>query len=132
MWIYVVRTGRLFQNDAFKASGYSGAGSAKNDPTQQDKHNLGPIPVGVYMIGKAIETTASHGPVVMPLTPVAYSETWGRNGFLVHGDSLVHPGMASHGCIILNRPMREEIAASMDRLLVVLSGLVPLVEEGVA
>jgi hypothetical protein len=132
MWIYAVRSGRLFQNDVYKATGYSGSGTAKNDPTQQYKHNLGPIPVGVYLIGKAIETTASHGPVVMPLTPVAYSETFGRSAFMIHGNSIRAPGSASHGCVILNRPIREEIAASMDRLLVVLSGLVSLSEEGVA
>lgn len=129
MWIYVVRTGRLFQNDAYKATGYSGIGVGKNNPHEQDKHNVGPIPVGAYIIGRERETTETHGPVVMPLAPVAYSETFGRSAFLIHGDSVSHPGEASHGCIIVPRPIRDEIASSTDRLLIVLSGLVPLSEE---
>ena len=51
MWIYVVRTGRLFQNDTYKATGYSGIGVGKNNPHEQSTHNIGPIPVGVYIVG---------------------------------------------------------------------------------
>lgn len=122
MWIYEQKTGRLLQNDRLVAVGYSGKGSARNDPAMQDKHGLGPIPVGVYIIGPQRETTEMHGPVVMPLAPIAYSETFGRSGFMIHGDAVKAPGSASHGCIILSRPIREEIASSTDRLLVVLSG----------
>ena len=110
-------------SESFRWSGYSGADGAKNDPTQQAKHGLGPIPVGVYVIGKERETTENHGPVVLPLSPVANSETFGRSEFLVHGDSIHAPGQASHGCIILPRAAREEISSSGDRLLVVLGGL---------
>lgn len=122
MWIYKVRPGRMYQNDIFKWTGYSGMAEARNNPALQDKVGLGPIPTGVYIIGKERETTETHGPVVLPLAPIAYSETFGRSGFLIHGDSRSHPGSASHGCIILPRAAREEMAFSSDRLLVVLSG----------
>jgi hypothetical protein len=125
VWIYEQKTGRLLRNDRTVAVGYSGRDEAKNNPALQDKHGLGPIPQGVYIIGQERETTEDHGPVVLPLAPVAYSETFGRSHFLIHGDSVKSPGAASHGCIILPRTVREEIASSTDRLLVVLSGETP-------
>jgi lipoprotein-anchoring transpeptidase ErfK/SrfK len=125
VWVYEQRTGRLLRNDRLVAVGYSGKDAAKNDPAQQDKHGLGPIPQGVYIVGPEQETTESHGPVVLPLTPVAYTQTFGRSNFLIHGDAVNAPGSASHGCIILSRGVREEIASSVDRLLVVLSGEAP-------
>ena len=104
------------------AKGYSGAGAAKNDPAAIDKRGLGPVPIGVYIIGPEREITESHGPIVLPLTPIVHVQTFGRSAFFVHGDSIEHPGSASHGCIILPRPVREEMAYSRDKLLVVLSG----------
>ena len=130
MWIWRVREGRMYQtmpdgSEQARWSGYSGAPGAINDPAKQDRHSLGPIPIGVYVIGKERETTENHGPVVLPLSAMAGSETFGRNGFLVHGDSIQSPGQASHGCIILARAAREEMASSTDRLLVVLGGTPP-------
>lgn len=43
-----------------------------------------------------------------------FSWMCGRSGFLIHGDSIAHTGQASHGCIILPRSVREQIAASGD------------------
>ena len=39
----------------------------------------------------------------MPLIPSPTNEMFGRSEFLIHGDSLEHPGAASEGCIILPR-----------------------------
>ncbi len=44
---------------------------------------------------------------------------FGRSGFLIHGDSVSHPGEASEGCIILDRNVRETIANDDDKYLVV-------------
>ena len=55
-----------------------------------------------------------HGPFVLRLTPAPTNEMFGRDGFLIHGDSIEHPGSASHGCIILPRAIREAIAKSDD------------------
>lgn len=122
MWIYRIKPGRLSQGDRFVSIGYSGMGASRDDPGAIHVRGQGPIPVGVYVIGPEREITETHGPVVLPLTPIAYVETFGRSNFLIHGDSVSHPGSASHGCIILPRPIREEISSSRDRLLVVLSG----------
>jgi hypothetical protein len=45
------------------------------------------------------------------------TETFGRGEFRIHGDSIAHPGTASHGCIILPRAVRDAIWRSGDRAL---------------
>ncbi len=116
------RTGIISHGDIPVAVGYSGAGEQKNDPAAQGMAGLGPIPQGVYWIGLQRDT-AEHGPAVLPLIPVLPGcNTLGRSGFLIHGDSIASPGTASRGCIILPRAVRDRIAASGEKLLVVLSG----------
>jgi hypothetical protein len=105
------------------ATCYSGQpGSTKNNPLAQNQVGAGPVPAGVYWIAEARDT-AEHGPVVLPLIAVTGTQTFGRSGFLIHGDSIKAPGTASHGCIIAPRPVREQIATMGDRLLVVVSGV---------
>lgn len=123
MILYKQKTGQLYRGDKMIAVGYSGASSGKNDPLAQHIPNVGPIPQGAYTICEERDTP-EHGPVVLPLVPCSGTETFGRSGFLIHGDSGAHPGQASHGCIIVPREVREDIAAHKDRLLVVLSGAV--------
>jgi len=100
-------------NGDLAGTGYSGSGSFKNDPAYQGIHNKGPIPEGLYHIGSAVNTV-THGPFVLPLTPDPGNTMFGRFGFLIHGDSIVDPGSASQGCIILDRAIREAIAISGD------------------
>jgi hypothetical protein len=49
------------------------------------------------------------------LKPAASTNTFGRSGFLMHGDSTQSPGSASQGCIIMPRPVREQVWNSGDR-----------------
>src|SRR5690348_2707614 len=122
MWIYEQKTGRLLNSTGDEvATGYSGFGEGKNNPSIQDHPDVGPIPVGIYTIGVPHDTT-SHGPFVMSLTPAPANEMFGRSGFLMHGDSIQHPGSASHGCIIMPRPVRERVWNSGDHKLRVISG----------
>jgi len=129
MWTYIQKTGELLHNGAHVATGYSGfndpeAGQdGKNNPDLQSVHEVGPIPVGQYSIGTPVNTL-THGPFVLPLTPNPSNQMFGREGFLIHGDSVVEPGTASRGCIILARSVRNEVAASGDNSLQVISGLV--------
>lgn len=114
MWIYEQRTGRMYaDNGALLGVGYSGAGDCKNNPATQSMKDRGPIPTGDYRIGSSVDTV-THGPFVLPLTPNPQNEMYGRSGFLIHGDSVVNPGTASEGCIILSRDVRNAIAASRD------------------
>ena len=95
---------------------YSGKGAGKNNPELQDRHNVGPIPRGLYTIDDPCDTE-NHGPYVLGLTPDAENEMCGRSAFLIHGDSVSRPGTASKGCIILPRKVRETIWQSCDRQL---------------
>ena len=93
----------------------AGAGSGKNNPEMQQVANVGPIPAGEWAIqGPPVDTTG-HGPYVLKLDPAPYTETFGRSGFLMHGDSKEHPGCASEGCVILPRDVREKVWESGDR-----------------
>jgi hypothetical protein len=109
----------MSHNDKLVAHGYSGAGDGKNNPAKQEVQCVGPIPVGTYTIEAPIDTK-THGPYAMHLTPDPKNEMFGRSAFMIHGDSVVHPGTASEGCIILPRAVREQIWASGDRTLEVI------------
>jgi hypothetical protein len=58
----------------------------------------------------------------MALTPILQTKTYGRSGFLIHGDSIQHPGEASEGCIIMPPDARHRIWASGDDSLHVVKG----------
>jgi len=115
------QTGTLIAPNGNRTPAYSGRGQYKNNPTYDELPNFGPIPKGVYRIGDPVDTV-THGPFVLPLTPDAANLMHGRSGFLIHGDSLVDPGNASEGCIVVDRLTRGEIAASGDRMLEVTAG----------
>lgn len=120
MWRFVQETGELFQDDNHRAFCYAGIGEGKNNPDMQSVHNTGPLPVGFYTIGAA-ETSPTKGPVMMRLTPDASNEMFGRGDFEIHGDSKLHPGEASNGCIVASRPTRESISTSGDNRLQVVA-----------
>lgn len=124
MWVWKIPEGRLYFLDGAAMTrvgqGYSGAGIYKNDPKSQGRDDEGPVPAGVYIIG-AMRDTDTHGPKVLPLQPMSVNEMFGRAGFLIHGDSLTEPGTASTGCIILPRQIREKVAASPDKILLVIA-----------
>ena len=120
MWTYVQRSGAIIADSGEVISyGYAGHGPGKNNPDDHAK-NEGPLPVGFYVIGPPHDTD-THGPVVMVLTPDPTNAMYGRDGFLMHGDSVAHPGAASLGCIVASRPARERVAASGDTLLHVIA-----------
>lgn len=112
---YKIATGTLDDaNGNPIGAGYSGQPECKNDPSAVDQHNKGPIPPGLYRIGEPHDTE-THGPFVLALTPDPSNEMHGRSGFLIHGDSVSHPGTASHGCIILPRAVRETVHRLGDK-----------------
>ena len=113
MWTYSQPDGNLSQDGAPIGAGYSGFAAGKNNPSMQEVHDIGPLPRGRYSIGPPHDT-AEHGPHVMALTPDAGTDMFGRAGFLIHGDSLAHPGAGSHGCIDLATANRHQISGSGD------------------
>lgn len=114
MWTYSQSAGSIKENNGEPCGlGYSGKGEHKNIPSAQDIKMCGPIPRGIYRIN-APQNTEAHGPFVLPLTPDPGNTMFGRSGFLIHGDSIAHPGGASEGCIILPKLVREMIWSSGD------------------
>lgn len=115
-WQYSQKTHLLTHNsEIVDDKGYSGKGAWKNNPTAENLKNKGSIPRGQYRIGGA-RKHPTKGPVTMSLTPVDHL-AHGRTAFLIHGESIKHPGDASEGCIILGPHIRQRIASSGDTVL---------------
>jgi|ERR1700728_347366 len=124
-WTFTQTSGELQQDGEQVATGYSGAGVGKNNPAMEAVHNVGPIPHGDWTIVGPPVNTRDHGPYVLALRPTSGTETFGRSGFLMHGDSIESPGCASHGCVIMPRAIRERVWTSGDRDLEVIAELPP-------
>ena len=125
MWKYEILTGNLYDSDGeLIGKGYSGHPPHVNDPDAVHIHNVGPIPPGLYSMVEPRDT--EHGPYTIPLIPHDHNEMFGRDGFLVHGDKIDAPGkqLASLGCIIQSRDVREKVWDSGDHILKVISGLI--------
>jgi hypothetical protein len=99
--------------------GYSGRGSGLNNPAQQAVEGQGPIPQGSWEIGAFFDDPGGKGPIVAHLTPADGTETFGRSGFMIHGDNAELNHTASEGCVILPRQLRLMIQSSQDRTLTV-------------
>lgn len=123
MWTYSQSRGRITRDNdpASYPLCYSGKGDGKNNPQFQGVVDVGPIPQGRYTIGEPILKTPLHGPYVLPLTPATSNIMFGRAGFLMHSDSIVHPGEASEGCIVCPYSLRIEIWQSGDHDLTVVA-----------
>ncbi len=115
MWQYQQTTGQMRDADGnLLATGYSGAGDDKNNPSAENISGKGPIPTGFYEIEKPAFHDSEKGPLVMRLIPDSDNEMYGRSGFMIHGDSIAAPGTASEGCIIMSHEARQTIADSED------------------
>ncbi|MCC8392702.1 DUF2778 domain-containing protein [Paraburkholderia sp. MMS20-SJTR3] len=116
-WIYGHTSKKLYYNDTLiDQRGYSGNGDGLNNHSMQHVRDVGPIPVGEYEIGAPFRH-AHTGPYSMRLTPISGTHTFGRSGFMIHGDSRSDPGNASKGCLVLAGRIREKIWNSGDRVL---------------
>jgi len=117
MWIYNSSNGALSHNGILAGTGYSGHQAGINNPEMESIHNTGPIPRGSWTISHFFNDPGGKGPVVARLSPDEGTETFGRGGFMIHGDNAQHNEGASYGCIILARSLREQIATSGDSIL---------------
>jgi len=118
-WTFESDTGKLYRPDgSFFAKGYAGGNEGKNpeginNPLMQSVWNVGPLPIGLYTFGEVV-MESKLGPFAIPLIPDKENEMFGRGHFYMHGDTAI-PGHASEGCIIMPRPVREEVYSSTDR-----------------
>lgn len=118
MWVWDQSKGELDHDGLFISNGYSGLDAGKNNPALQSAVGIGPIPRGQWKI-ITVYNSPQTGPFTLWLDPCAGTDTCGRSAFRIHGDSIKKPGKASHGCIILPRPIREKIWNSGDHSLTV-------------
>ena len=119
-WTYSQSTGEITNaKGELLATGYSGFMQGKNNPSLQSVRNLGPLPVGLWVMLRVFDSPHT-GPFTIVLEPAPGTETFGRSEFRIHGDSRKAPGTASHGCVIAPRPARETIWGSKDRELMVI------------
>jgi len=121
-YVFNQSTGDFLHDAQHLAVGYAGHPPNVNRPSAQSIPNEGPIPQGLYNIGPQF-THPTAGPVVMRLTPFPTNKMFGRDGFLIHGDTPAMDYTASNGCIVLPRATRALIASSGDTVLQVISGL---------
>ncbi|WP_071988478.1 tlde1 domain-containing protein [Serratia sp. M24T3] len=114
-WVYQQSTGELTKDGRLIAKGYSGKGAGKNNPALEGTPSIGPLPTGDYSIIGHPFHHPHTGIFSMRLFPNPRNRMFGRSGFLIHGDSVKHPGSASDGCIILPLPVRQRLWSSGDR-----------------
>jgi hypothetical protein len=121
MWTYQQSTGAVTRADGVViGDGYSGNGPGYNNPLSQDHVDVGPIPAGQWTIGSFFDDPGGKGPMVCHLTACKGTETFGRTWFMIHGDNTQANHSASEGCIVLSRPLRQQIAGSGDSSLEVI------------
>lgn len=118
MWIYQSSDGALFHDSTenLVCRGYSGHGAGLNNPSMENVPDIGPIPKGLYCISSFFDD-AEKGPIVAHLTPWNGTDTFGRSGFMIHGDNPQGNNTASHGCIILSHNNRVLIRDSKETTL---------------
>jgi len=115
MWTYYQHDGMLYHDGQYVGQGYSGHPPHVNDSDAENIKNVGPIPRGYWKIGEAVEHEKLGW--ALPLTPNIGTETFGRDGFWVHGDEIAHPGecLASDGCMIFPLAIRQLINSDQDK-----------------
>jgi len=94
LWSYTQKTGELLPDGQLVADGDSGGGDGKNNPDMQAVHNM--------------------GPTYCSWSPVLGTDTFGGSGFLMHGDAKESPGGASEACVVMPRPVPEQLWNSGD------------------
>lgn len=119
MWTFNSANGNLSFNGELVGAGYSGVREGLNNPAMNNVPDVGPIPSGMWVIGEFFNDPGGKGPIVARLTPEPETVTHGRSSFMIHGDNSEANHTASEGCIILQRPYREQIMNSGDSSLLV-------------
>jgi len=114
-WKYHSDTGLIESPTGFKlGDGYSGNGAGLNNPAMESAPMHGPIPRGAWTIGTFHDDPGGKGPVVAHLTPCVDTHTFGRSGFMIHGDNQALNHTASEGCIVAPRFIRDQIAHGLS------------------
>jgi hypothetical protein len=98
---------------------YAGKGSGVNNPSEEGRSSIGPLPRGRYTIGPAGTQVTGRGTRLqnaMRLYPDASNDMKGRAGFLIHGGNMQSQS-SSEGCIVAPNGTRNDIGGSGDNVL---------------
>lgn len=126
MWTFEVKSGKVSgPAGTFIGTAYSGNGSDLDNPATEAVSCHGPIPLGKWTIGEFFDDLEPNppdglehkGPQVCHLSPMEGTDTFGRSGFMIHGDNRAMNHTASDGCIVAPRFVRDRISESGDRIL---------------
>jgi len=140
-WEYGQRSGEWVLGGIVRAIGYSGAPptwgdggvrqDGRNNPDMQEVAGVGPIPRGAWAMVEMVENHPTLGAYCIRLEPMPGTETFGRDHFWVHGESVTkRPHYSSHGCpVVPGAEKRRGIWESGDRTVVVVRGDEP---QGIA
>jgi len=90
------------------AHAWAGNGEGLNNPAMQAVRCVGPLPQGTYRVGTWEEQHPGLGPMVVHLQQIA-GETFGRDGFYIHGPSSTHYMQESKGCVVVPHEQRQKI-----------------------
>ena len=114
MWHFNRQLGKLISPTGEEFPAYSGHGVGVDNPLYQQVKDVGPIPAGLWDIGAPHQS--AHGQDTLTLTPHKETNTYGRSGFLCHGDEIEHPGqhLASLGCVITARAVRLQMSGVLQ------------------
>ena len=106
-FIYEQSTGTLaVRNGDYECplvAGFAGREAGRNAPDRQCEKSIGPVPRGDYAM-RIVAHPRFKAPAIR-LDPSPQTELCGRSGFFIHG------GTESHGCVILDKPSRDAVAA---------------------
>ena len=93
----------------------------KNNILQVDRHCIGPLPPGLYKVGEWAFTAEDIARLGYPthlglgitsLTQIG-GETYGRDGFFIHGPGKDDYGQESEGCTVVTHDFRLGKLAAM-------------------
>lgn len=105
---YHQATGEIYFGTVLLGKGHAGNGAGLNEPSQQEVHNIGPLPRGRYTINPEASSN-QLGIVAMRLDPAAGNQMFGRSGFFIHAPAF------SEGCIVQELEIRCSIAEQVRR-----------------
>lgn len=131
MWQYVIDTGHILHDEVFFGKGYSGHGEGLNNPAMIHVRRVGPIPVGLWSVTGEPFRHPKIGPFCLRLEPEPGTKTFGRSGFLWHGDFAAdNADESSLGCIVSNQPIRRVVYSSGEKLVRVIATIEELEKYG--
>ena len=125
---YAIPDGAIIRDDGMLVvpAGHAWAGhdvpggvQGRNNPDAVQDVAVGPLPPGVYRVGEWAFTPedsirlgypAHLGLIIASLTQID-GDTFGRNGFFMHGPGGADPRESSKGCIEVEHSYRIQVAA---------------------